>query len=330
MAQATPQQHPPGPTRSAASHLFTDPDAYTVANGLLGSRVMGRMPGRFRARIAVLDLDQATIIVGRATNPVTMRGNIKAVHAFTLGTSSGAPRHLSGREVAFGQIFHHRPNEVFVGHSPTGHPWPFGTVAVTFETLQRLAPAYAGHDIVPSQQDSTLVTAAPAARDRLIALLHDASGLAELHPEIAESEAPGHSLTGATLDALMACLVQGRPEPDRAAIRRHNRIIARLEALLEERPEYPWGIAEICAAIGASERTLNLACREFHGSSPIKVVRDRRLDAVQAALHRADPQSTTVAAEAMRFGFWELGRFAAAYRERFGERPSDTLRRPAG
>lgn len=327
MTLGTPPPPPPGPTRSAASHLFTDPDAYTAANGLIGARVMGRMPDKFRARIAVLDLDQATIIVGRATNPVTMRGNVKAVHAFTLGTRNGAPRHLSGREVQFGQIFHHRPNEGFVGHSPTGHPWPFGTVAVTFETLLRLAPAYAGHDIVPSQRDYTLVTTRSAARDRLIALLHDASGLAELHPEIAETEAPAHGLTGATLDALIACLVQGRPEPDRAAIRRHGRIVARLEALLEERPEHPWGIAEICAAIGVSERTLNLACREFNGSSPIKVVRDRRLDAVRAALLRADPEATTVAAEAMRFGFWELGRFAGAYRERFGERPSDTLRR---
>ena len=53
----------------------------------------------------------------------------------------------------------------------------------------------------------------------------------------------------------------------------------------------------------------------------------RRLEAVRGALLAADPGRSTVADVAMRFGFWELGRFAGAYRARFGELPSATLRR---
>ena len=43
-----------------------------------------------------------------------------------------------------------------------------------------------------------------------------------------------------------------------------------------------------------------------------------------------DPGAAQVTSVAMRFGFWELGRFAQAYRMRFGERTSDTLRRIGG
>ena len=86
---------------------------------------------------------------------------------------------------------------------------------------------------------------------------------------------------------------------------------------------------DICAAVGVARRTLNLACLEFLGQGATQYARARRLDHVRAALLTSDPRVTQVTKVAMDFGFWELGRFAQAYRVRFGERPSDTLRRNA-
>ena len=55
-------------------------------------------------------------------------------------------------------------------------------------------------------------------------------------------------------------------------------------------------------------------------------LRSVRLDSVRGELQAPGP-GTTVAAVAHRWGFAHLGRFTAYYRRRYGESPSQTLRR---
>jgi AraC-like DNA-binding protein len=48
------------------------------------------------------------------------------------------------------------------------------------------------------------------------------------------------------------------------------------------------------------------------------------------ALLAATQASSTVSAEALKWGFWHFGEFSRAYKQCFGELPSDTLRRAPG
>ena len=60
---------------------------------------------------------------------------------------------------------------------------------------------------------------------------------------------------------------------------------------------------------------------------PVRYLWLRRMHLARAALMKGDPQTTSVTAVAVDHGFWELGRFAVAYRSLFGESPLATLRR---
>ena len=101
----------------------------------------------------------------------------------------------------------------------------------------------------------------------------------------------------------------------------------RFRRVLEENPEQPLYIPEICKAIRVSQRTLRICCQEHLGMGPKRYLVLRRMGLVRRALCRAAPDATSVTAIATRYGFWELGRFAAHYQALFGESPSATLYR---
>jgi transcriptional regulator GlxA family with amidase domain len=79
-----------------------------------------------------------------------------------------------------------------------------------------------------------------------------------------------------------------------------------------------------------SERTLEVAFNEVMGLTPVSYLTRLRLHRVRRALLAATQASSTVSAEAMKWGFWHFGEFSRAYRTCFGELPSDTLQRSPG
>jgi len=86
-------------------------------------------------------------------------------------------------------------------------------------------------------------------------------------------------------------------------------------------------ITDFCRAASVSPRTLSRALRAIHSTTPRRYLQELRLSQARQALLSLDAAFETVTQVAMRFGFHELGRFAVDYRARFGESPSETLRR---
>jgi transcriptional regulator GlxA family with amidase domain len=97
--------------------------------------------------------------------------------------------------------------------------------------------------------------------------------------------------------------------------------------LIRAKPEHPWTTTSLARAVAVSARTLQEGFARSYGVPPTAYLRSVRLDRAHAELRAADPYTTTVARVAGRWGFLYLSRFAASYREKFGENPSATLRR---
>ncbi len=103
----------------------------------------------------------------------------------------------------------------------------------------------------------------------------------------------------------------------------------RAYAYLQDRVDDLPSIRQVCAATGASYATLERGFRVTYGMSPKSLVTAMRLSAARRALLHPSA-ATTVTAVALASGFVELGRFSALYRQRYGEVPSQTLRRVRG
>ena len=87
-------------------------------------------------------------------------------------------------------------------------------------------------------------------------------------------------------------------------------------------------VTDLCRAAAVSERTLEYAFRDVMGLTPVAYLIRLRLHRVREGLLAGTHGTTTVTAEAVNWGFWHFGEFSHAYKDCFGELPSDTLRRP--
>ncbi len=196
----------------------------------------------------------------------------------------------------------------------------------------------------------------PALEGQLALLLGEpVRGSLRLHGELDVRRPPGHTcanlirLIGAEIDnptglifdpmvaapleeaVLIALLfatghqyhdvLHGRERP--AGRVRH---VARTIEAIQAEPRRPYTLTGLAEMAGVSPRSLR---QEFHrqvGMAPMAYVREVRLARAHADLRAADPEQTSVADIARRWGYPRPSRFAARYRQRYQAAAAETLR----
>jgi AraC-like DNA-binding protein len=92
-------------------------------------------------------------------------------------------------------------------------------------------------------------------------------------------------------------------------------------------PHREMELSDLCQLTGSSARSIAHACQTVLGTSPMRYLKQLRLNRARMLLRKGSREVTSVSECAHFAGFSHLGRFSADYRRTFGESPSQTLDR---
>jgi AraC-like DNA-binding protein len=311
---------------SSAVRTFDDPDDFAAS--FPGTDVEMTLLGRgdFEAKIIHIDLGCLQVRWLSDNLPRVAHVADVAEQAFISFRIEPGPRLIrDGAEMLTSNIIWRRSSGSYFHKSDGLASW--GTISLPLEDMASIGAALVGCDLRPPQ-DALTVIPPPAAIAKLKRLHAAAAQLAEdalaviAHPEAARG------LEQALIEAMVDCVSTGEYGQDRSALRQHAAIMRRFHQAVEEKPDEALFIPQVCTAIGASARTLQICCQEQLGVSPKRYLLLRRMHLARRALQESAPTATTVTEIATRYGFWQLGRFAGEYKALFGESPSTMLARP--
>jgi AraC-like DNA-binding protein len=307
----------------SVTSVFSEPGDFEAAlreEGGLGLLITGR--GQFRARLTQVKLHRMRL---SAAEEQLSRIAFVAVPADLILVSLP----IDGRPAPIWGGIGMRASEIMIlgpgqrVHARTDGPCRWGTIRLPALDLARYGRALSGAgfdvpEVVARWQPP------PAARKELRELHKAAIRAAEIRPGVLTDGAAAHGLEQQLIHALVDCLSAGPADEDKSA-QPHRDVLTRFEDLLDMQP-FP-RVAEICAMLGVSDRTLRSVCGEHLGISPTGYLRLRRMSLVHRAFWRGASDAASVSEVARRYGFRHLGRFAADYRDLFGELPSASLQR---
>ncbi len=101
-------------------------------------------------------------------------------------------------------------------------------------------------------------------------------------------------------------------------------LVRRTEEYMRAYLKEPISITDLLKISGSSRRTLFSAFRKTRNYTPMEFLAEQRLQSARSRLLKPHADDT-ITSIAMDCGFFHQGRFSQLYKNRFGERPSDTL-----
>jgi AraC-like DNA-binding protein len=286
---------------------FTDPDDYAASIRAGDVELTVTERGQFAAKGTRIEFYRLWMQRFSDSLPRVLHTTLIARRATVqFRPTPGSHLFVSGLEIGPTTLLRHSLSDDW--HQRSSGSVTFAGMSLPVEDMVAVGEAMAGTDLAPPR-DAMLIAPSPDAMAKLQHLHGAAADLAEDTPEIIAHPEAAYGLEQALIEAMVGCLAAGESRENRPRQGQHAIVMRRFRRVVEENPEEPLYIPDICKAIRVSPRTLVMCCQEHLGLAPKRYLLLRRMHLVRRALRQATPDTTSVTEIATRYGFWQLGRF---------------------
>lgn len=306
---------------------FGDFDEFTDSTG--SAEILRPAKAPFRVELTTADLGLVTVASWFLLPPIIANAAVGPhERVFLMRPGGDGAISINGHVLDDDRLLDHRPG-TFIHVATTAIDGGVRVVNIVAraEDLNRVSESLTGHRFSSGPSLCTLVEPRP---DAMSALRKICEGMLSVRPESPTAESPGgraalaESVLGAVVTAVRSDV--GRKQGHEWAGDFQTRIIQRADQFVRGFRGDRIPLAALCVAAGVTPRQLQRAYHRVYGIGPTRYLRLRRLHLARLALRRA-LAGTTITQIATSLGFHDLGRFASAYTEVFGEAPSATRAR---
>lgn len=312
---------------SASSiNVFDDPEAFAHAIHNFSGRVRPARRGAYGARLTLVRLPTIHLAMSEEAQARHLTCHTAPDRTYFRLKHDDEPPNLRNGATA-------QPGTVGVGRGAAevddrAEGWSrWRSLSIPREALAMRADALFQRSLSSMLGASGSFRPAAGAFARVARLQRHALRMAAEAPAVLADPVAAGALDEQLCTSLLAMIASTTPAREYAVGRRQYAIMRRVLAYIEAHRSRPIALVELCIAGDCSAKLLQTMFLRLHGMTPNRYLRLCRLWGARNALIAAEPAATTVTRIAFDWGFWELGRFAGAYRGLFGESPSRTLGR---
>jgi len=260
---------------SSAVRTFTDPDDYAALIRNTKAEFTITERGHFSAKLTRIDLHRLWMQrfsdnLPRVAHSAGAGGRV----TISFRTQPGPTLLWGGAEMLPTNIVRHGECRSPFQRSSGSAAW--GAMSLPVDDAAAVGEALAGSDLTRPKQ-TLIVTPAPSPMARLQRLHAAAGQLAEEVPEIIANPDAARELEQALIEAMVDCLANREDLGGSLAQEQHAVVMRRFRRVVEENPEQPLHIPEICQSIKVPSRTLRMVCLEHLGMGPKRYLVLRRL-----------------------------------------------------